>query len=149
MAAIPARQATVTYAVGDVALTVAGVRSIIRKRALAAADMGLVDLMGEDLENALDGLSMHSLRVGLNSGSVRQRRGCRSHCAGPALVLGRDHAALWPQACARLQCGSADAGWPQSLMAGGEALQRTLSFSENSHTEQTAAYAVSSHQSMP
>jgi integrase len=65
MAAIPARQASVTYVIGDAALTVAAVRSIMRKRALAAADMGLVDLMGEDLENALDGLSTHSLRVGL------------------------------------------------------------------------------------
>lgn len=65
MAAIPARQANVTYAVGDAALTVAAVRAIIRKRALSAADMGLVDLMGEDLERALDALGTHSLRVGL------------------------------------------------------------------------------------
>lgn len=65
MAAVPARQASVTFAVGDAALTVAAVRAIIRKRALAAADMGLVDLMGEDLERALGGLSTHSLRVGL------------------------------------------------------------------------------------
>ena len=65
MAAVPARQASVTYAVGDAALTVAAVRAIIRKRALAAADLGLVDLMGEDLERALDALSTHSLRVGL------------------------------------------------------------------------------------
>ena len=65
MAAIPARQAGVVYAVGDTALTVAAVRAIIRKRALMAADMGLVDLMGEDLERALDALSTHSLRVGL------------------------------------------------------------------------------------
>ena len=65
MAAIPARQASVTYAVGDAALTVAAVRAIIRKRALASADQGLVDLMGEDLKRALDALSTHSLRVGL------------------------------------------------------------------------------------
>lgn len=65
MAAIAPRQASITYAVGDAALTVAAVRAIIRKRALAAADMGLVDLMGEDLARALDGLSTHSLRVGL------------------------------------------------------------------------------------
>lgn len=65
MAAIPARQARITFVVGEAALTVAAVRSIIRKRALAAADMGLVNLMGEDLAIALDGLSTHSLRVGL------------------------------------------------------------------------------------
>lgn len=65
MAAVPARQASVTYTVGDTALTVAAVRAIIRKRALAAADMGLVDLMGEELARALDSLSTHSLRVGL------------------------------------------------------------------------------------
>ena len=65
MAAISARQASVTYAVGDAALTVAAVRAILRKRALAAADLGLVDLMGEDLKRALDALSTHSLRVGL------------------------------------------------------------------------------------
>ena len=52
MAAIPARQASVTFVVGDAALTVAAVLLIIRKRALAAADMGLVDLMGENLEDA-------------------------------------------------------------------------------------------------
>lgn len=85
MAAIPARQASVTYAVGDAALTVAAVRAIIRKRALAAADLGLVDLMGEDLDRALDALSTHSLRVGLpracspaGKTQVRSRR----HCAG-------------------------------------------------------------------
>ncbi len=65
MAAIPARQASVTYAVGDAALTVAAVRAIIRKRALASADLGLVDLMGDDPKRALDALSTHSLRVGL------------------------------------------------------------------------------------
>ena len=31
----------------------------------AKADLGLVDLIGEDLERALDALSTHSLRVGL------------------------------------------------------------------------------------
>ena len=65
MAAIPARQVSVTYAVGNAALTVAAVRAILRKRALMTADMGLVDLLGEDLERALDALSAPSLRVGL------------------------------------------------------------------------------------
>lgn len=65
MAAIPARQASVTYAVGETALTVAAVWAIVRKRALAAADMGLVALMGQDLKSALAALSTHSLRVGL------------------------------------------------------------------------------------
>ena len=46
MAEIPARQSSVIYTVGETALTVAAARSIIRKRALASADMGLVDLMG-------------------------------------------------------------------------------------------------------
>ena len=54
-----------TYAVGETALTVTAVWAIVRKRALAAADMGLVDLMGQDLKFALAALSTHSLRVGL------------------------------------------------------------------------------------
>ena len=65
MAAIPAQQPSVIYTVGEAALTVAAARSIIRKRALASADMGLVDLMGSDLVTALAALSTHSLRVGL------------------------------------------------------------------------------------
>src|SRR3546814_11089558 len=40
-------------------------RLIIKRTALAAADQGLVDLMGADLDHAIDALSTHSLRVGL------------------------------------------------------------------------------------
>src|SRR3546814_6495522 len=40
-------------------------RLIIKRTALAAADEGLVDLMGADLDHAIDALSTHSLRVGL------------------------------------------------------------------------------------
>lgn len=65
MAAVPTRQASVTYCVGDDALTVAAVHGIIRKRALEAADFGLVDLTGDALAKAIKGLSTHSLRVGL------------------------------------------------------------------------------------
>jgi len=65
MAAIPARQASVTFIIGEQSLTAAAVRNIIRKRALAAADLGLVCLMGKELEHAIDALSTHSLRVGL------------------------------------------------------------------------------------
>ncbi len=65
MAAQPARAATVTYKIGDRALTPAAMRLIIKRTALAAADQGLVDLMGDDLDNAIEALSTHSLRVGL------------------------------------------------------------------------------------
>ena len=111
MAAIPARQASVTYVVGDTALTVAAVRSIIRKRALAAADMGLVDLMGEDLEIALGGLSTHSLRVGLtqdlfasgeDAGPIAQA--LRWSSVGTALRYGRRLAPA-SNAAARLLAG--------------------------------------------
>ena len=40
-------------------------RLIIKRTALAAADHGLVKLMGLDLVEAIRGLSTHSLRVGL------------------------------------------------------------------------------------
>lgn len=111
MAAIPARQAGVTFVIGDAALTVAAVRSIIRKRALAAADMGLVDLMGEDLEYALDSLSTHSLRVGLtqdlfasgeDAGPIAQA--LRWSSVGTALRYGRRLAPA-SNAAARLLAG--------------------------------------------
>src|SRR3546814_13076937 len=65
MAARPARAATVTYGIGERALTPAAMRLIIKRTALAAADQGLVDPMGADLDHAIDPLSTHSLRVGL------------------------------------------------------------------------------------
>ena len=65
MAAQPARAAMSTYTIGENALTPAAVRLIIKRRALAAADQGLVDLMGADLAKAVKALSTHSLRVGL------------------------------------------------------------------------------------
>jgi integrase len=65
MAPIPAKQASVTFIIGEQSLTAAAVRNIIRKRALAAADLGLVRLMGRELDRAIDTLSTHSLRVGL------------------------------------------------------------------------------------
>ncbi len=125
MAAIPPRQASVTYAVGDAALTVAAVRAIIRKRALASADQGLADLIGEDLERALDALSTHSLRVGLTQDLGRRR----SDRSGAALVLGRDGLALWSAARSRIQCGRSYAGRPQRLT---ESRRQTLGTCVNS-----------------
>ena len=61
----PARTATVTYRIGEGALTSAAMRLIIKRTALAAADQGLVDLMGSELVEAVNALSTHSLRVGL------------------------------------------------------------------------------------
>ncbi|WP_338053923.1 tyrosine-type recombinase/integrase [Sphingobium estronivorans] len=65
MAAQPARAASVTYTIGEDTLTAAAVRLIIKRTALAAADQGLVTLMGADLADAVSALSTHSLRVGL------------------------------------------------------------------------------------
>jgi integrase len=65
MAARPARAATVTYRIGKGALTPAAMRLIIKRTALAAADQGLVKLMGDELIEAIQELSTHSLRVGL------------------------------------------------------------------------------------
>lgn len=65
MAARPARAASVTYKIGEKALTPAAVRLIIKHVARAAADQGLVDLAGAALADAIAGLSAHSLRVGL------------------------------------------------------------------------------------
>ncbi len=63
--AIPPRAVQVRYEVGEGALSVGGVNLILRRAALRAADMGLVDLSGEALETAIKSLSSHSMRVGL------------------------------------------------------------------------------------
>lgn len=60
-----ARDPGVTYAIGSAALTPTAVRHIIKRRARAAADAGLVTLMGKKLDRAIAALSTHSLRVGL------------------------------------------------------------------------------------
>lgn len=60
--AIPRR---ITYAIGDTALTPAAARAILKRTALRAADLGLVDLFGSALDDAIARLSTHSLRVGL------------------------------------------------------------------------------------
>lgn len=65
MAAVPARDAGVTFVIGSAALTPTAVRHIIKRRARAAADAGLVTLMGKQLDRAIAALSTHSLRVGL------------------------------------------------------------------------------------
>lgn len=53
------------YKIGEGALTSAAMWLIIKRTALAAADQGLVDLMGTELVEAVNALSTHSLRVGL------------------------------------------------------------------------------------
>lgn len=65
MAAQPAKLATVAYMIGEVALTPAAVRLIIKRRARHAAEEGLVSLFGKELDFAIAALSTHSLRVGL------------------------------------------------------------------------------------
>jgi integrase len=65
MAAIPTRTAQTLYIIGDENLTSAAIHQIIGKRARAAADAGLVDLMGVELDAAIKALGTHSLRVGL------------------------------------------------------------------------------------
>jgi integrase len=57
--------AQVTYTIGDRQLTRQGVCAIYRRIALAAADAGLINIVGEKLENAIAAMSTHSLRVGL------------------------------------------------------------------------------------
>lgn len=52
MAAQPPRHATTTYTVRAEALTPAAVRAILKKRALAAADQGLISLFGDDLDTS-------------------------------------------------------------------------------------------------
>ncbi len=61
----PAVQAQVTYTIGRTPLTRQGVCAIYRRVALAAADAGLVELLGANLFEAIAALSTHSLRVGL------------------------------------------------------------------------------------
>lgn len=60
--AVPART---TYAIGEYVLTPAAVRLIIKRTASRAADLGLVELYGSNLDAAIAALSTHSLRVGL------------------------------------------------------------------------------------
>ena len=61
----PATQALVTYTIGETPLTRQGVCAIYRRIALAAADLGLVEISGTKLFEAIAALSTHSLRVGL------------------------------------------------------------------------------------
>jgi integrase len=65
MAAQPERLASVEYMIGEDALTPAAVRLIIKRRARQAAEEGLVNLFGNELDAAIAALSTHSLRVGL------------------------------------------------------------------------------------
>jgi integrase len=57
--------ATSTLMLGEMPLTPAAVRLIIKRTARRAADEHLVMLAGAELEVAIDALSTHSLRVGL------------------------------------------------------------------------------------
>ena len=57
--------ALVRYTVGTDKLTRQGVNCIVRRVARAAADLGLVDLYGDELDAAIAAISSHSLRVGL------------------------------------------------------------------------------------
>lgn len=61
----PSKPASVTYAIGETALTSAAVRQILKRTARRAANEGLVALFGAELDAAIAGLSTHSLRVGL------------------------------------------------------------------------------------
>jgi hypothetical protein len=61
----PPKPASVTYAIGETALTPAAVRQILKRTARRAANEGLVALFGAELDAAIAGLSTHSLRVGL------------------------------------------------------------------------------------
>lgn len=60
-----ASPAKITYAIGTRPITPAAVRLILKRTALRAADLGLVDLYGQALDAAIAQLSTHSLRVGL------------------------------------------------------------------------------------
>lgn len=61
----PALPARVRFRIGNKGLTRQGVNLIYRQLARQAANAGLVDLQGEELEAAVAALSTHSLRVGL------------------------------------------------------------------------------------
>lgn len=107
MAAQPSRLATTTYTVGTEALTASAVRAILKKRALAAADQGLVRLFRNDLQRALDAISAFA-PCRPDPGLIWQWRGCRAYCSGPSLVLDRGRAALRSSALASRQRRSSD-----------------------------------------
>jgi integrase len=65
MAARPPQPARVRYHIGQGVLTRQGVAAIVRRVARRAADLGLVELYGDELDAVVAGLSTHSLRVGL------------------------------------------------------------------------------------
>src|SRR3546814_15106257 len=67
MAARLARAATVTYGIGERALTPPAMRMLIKRTALAAADQGLVDLMCADLAHPTDSRRTQLFRGGLNT----------------------------------------------------------------------------------
>ena len=68
--AIPPRATQVWHQVGQGALSVGGINLILRRAALRAADLGLIDLVGDALDAAVKSLSSHSLRVGLTQDLV-------------------------------------------------------------------------------
>jgi hypothetical protein len=57
--------ASTTYCIGEDPLTPAVVRLIIKRTARRADDEHLVNLIGQELDTAISGLSTHSLRIGL------------------------------------------------------------------------------------
>jgi hypothetical protein len=57
--------ASTTFIVGDDPLTPAAVRLIIKRTARRAVGEHLVNLSGKEIDAAINGLSTHSLRVGL------------------------------------------------------------------------------------
>lgn len=63
--AVPPRATEVWREVAEGGLSRSGVMAIYRRVALQVADMGLVDLVGEELDAAVRGISTHSMRVGL------------------------------------------------------------------------------------
>lgn len=72
MAPQPARLAAVAYLIGDEALTPAAVRLIIKRTARRAAEEGLVNLFGKELDAAIAALSTQLAARGTHPGFVCQ-----------------------------------------------------------------------------
>lgn len=70
--AIPRRATEVWHEVGEGGLSRSGVLVIYRRVAFKAADLGLIDLTGDELKTAIRALSTHSMRVGLTLDLFRQ-----------------------------------------------------------------------------
>lgn len=89
MQAVAAQPACILYTVGEGPLTRQGVNHIYRRVARRAADLGLVALVGDELETAIKALSTQALRWRSTVTALRYARKLAPGIECPARVLAK------------------------------------------------------------